>query len=558
MRQFVRLGMIVLLVVANLALAAYEKPAAGQETFSQQIAQRLGGDSPWIVEGRALNLPLLRRFYARRGFAPAWLETEGTRLRPQASVVAAVLAAAGNEGLEPDDYGAVALQARLQAFSPEPEERLALEGLLSESLLNYLTHLRSGRLTPRAISVEFDTTPEPVDVIGLAHEVAQATDPMTFLAALAPANPYYLGLRSALAALRPVVQAGGWPVLPEGPKLQPGQKGPGVLALRRRLIASGDLDPRAASLPVYDDGLRKAVAHFQARHGLEADGAVGATTRAALNVPAERRLAQMVANLERARWIPADFGPRHVRVNIPSFQLQAVDGGVVRLEMPVIVGTAVRRTPILSSQITSLVLNPMWTVPRKLAREDLLPKLQKQPGYLEAQGIRVYSGWGSEARELRSRDLSAKTLAAMVDQVKFRQDPGPLNALGQIKFNIPNGFDVYLHDTSHREKFARTVRALSSGCVRVGDPMALAGFLTDPLPEWPPQRRQEILDSAKTTVIALRQPVPVHLLYQTVWRDAAGVIQIRDDVYGRDDQVREALERRSLLLAGKTATVAMR
>ncbi|NYZ15741.1 L,D-transpeptidase family protein [Azospirillum sp. RWY-5-1] len=503
------------------------------------------------VAGRPVDLPMLRRFYAQRGFRPLWLGDDGS-VRDAGRKALAALQAAGLDGLAADDYHAGPIARRLDAHSLDAHSDettpVELELLLTDGVIALATHRRAGRIAPRSVSVDFAVTPPAMDPVAIGNAVAAAADPAAALEALAPPQGDHAGLKAALAALRAADAAGGWPRVPapRAAKLEPGMRDPAVRALRQRLAASGDMTGAASASDLYDATLRQGVERFQARHGLEVDGIVGTSTVATLNVPVTDRIAQVVANMERARWFPADLGERHVAVNVPDYRLQAVENGRVVQDMRVIVGTKLRRTPIFSSTITSVVLNPTWTVPVSLAREDYLPKLLKNPGYLAEKGFTVYSSWAAGAAPLDSRRINWKAVGTGIGRLKLRQDPGPENALGQMKFNIPNGFDVYLHDTPGREKFGQTVRAFSSGCVRVGDPKALAAFVLAGDPDWPAEKRQQYLDRRETKTVTVRRPVAVHLLYKTAWVDEAGLLQFRDDVYGRDSELLEAIARRGL------------
>lgn len=533
-------------LAAEPATATPAEPSAIRPAaLDVALARRLIEDRR-MVAGRSVNLPVLRRFYAQRGFRPLWVEGEGP-VREAALKTLAVLRESGRDGLAPADYHAEPIAQRLDALTDEAA-RVEAELLLTDAVIAYGTHLRAGRIAPKAVSVDFAVAPPDIDPVGIGNAVAAAADPAVPLAALVPASREYDTLRAALATLRAAEAAGSWPRVPapRAPKLEPGMRDPAVKVLRQRLTVTGDLDGGSSASDHYDAPLRRAVERFQARHGLATDGIVGASTIAALNVPVADRIAQVVANLERARWLPADLGERHVIVNVPDYRLKAIENGRVVEDMRVIVGTRVRRTPIFSSTITSVVLNPTWTVPVRLAREDYLPKLLRNPGYLTEKGFTVYSSWAADATPLDARRVNWKAVGNGIGRLKLRQDPGPNNALGQVKFNIPNGFDVYLHDTPSREKFGQTVRAFSSGCVRVGEPMALAAFVLAANTDWPVERRQQFLDRQETKTIPVKQPLAVHLLYQTVWVDGAGALQFREDIYGRDAELLDAIARKGL------------
>ena len=219
--------------------------------------------------------------------------------------------------------------------------------------------------------------------------------------------------------------------------------------------------------------------------------------------------------------MPDDLGERHVLVNIPGYSLKALDKGEVALRMPVIVGSVERPTPVFSHRITHLVFNPTWTIPPTVARNDILPKLLRNPAYLKEHEIKLFDSWAPGARPINSRSVNWRDVGSRITRYRMRQDPGPKNSLGRIKFMFPNDFDVYLHDTPARDKFAQVERSLSSGCVRVSDPAALTAFLMEGMDDWPVERRTQVLDAGETKTVWLRQSVPVHLTYQTVYFDEA-------------------------------------
>ena len=362
--------------------------------LSAEIAARLVLGPAVSEPRRSLDVTRLKQLYEQRHYAAAWFDGDGSAAPvPAAAALRRTLGAAALEGLQPADYHLAALDSRLAVVGGlDAAHRAELDLLLTDALMAYAGDLHRGRLPPHVIAGEFALVPAPMDLPAVAAAALAAPDLPAFLAGLAPAGERYRRLREALRLTRAAVQAGGWPKVPEGPKLEPGMKDPVVKSLRRRLIATGELDRKAAAGTEYDRALRLAVQRFQERHGLVADGVIGAMTYAALNVSATERETAILANLERERWMPEDLGKRYVLVNIPGFSLTAVVDGKVALEMPVIVGTKVRRTPIFASQITSLIWNPTWSVPRKLAREDILPKLRANPGYLADLGIVLYEG----------------------------------------------------------------------------------------------------------------------------------------------------------------------
>jgi murein L,D-transpeptidase YcbB/YkuD len=308
-----------------------------------------------------------------------------------------------------------------------------------------------------------------------------------------------------------------------------------------RLEASGDLATDEMTGEIFDEALEEAVKRFQGRHGLAVDGVVGPRTLQALNRTAEEHLRLIKVNMERWRWLPRSLGDRFIRVNIADFDMELVEAGERIMEMRVMVGKDYRRTPVFSDVMTYLVINPYWNVPRSLAVEDKLPLIKQDPAYLAGQKMKVLSGWGADAREIDPLTIDWSEVTPETFTWRLRQDPGPKNALGQIKFMLPNKFNVYLHDTPSREAFDRPDRALSSGCIRLEKPIQLAEYLLRGYPEWTRPAILAAIEDGKEQTIRLLEPIPVHILYCTAWVEDTGEVNFRRDIYGRDTAVADAL-----------------
>jgi len=376
--------------------------------------------------------------------------------------------------------------------------------------------------------------PLPADPAPRLLQALADGDPLARLDGLRPVSPDYRRLVEAYARLRDQAAAGGWRPLPDAPVLRPGDRHPAVRALRRRLAWEGPT-PAPTAADSFDAGLAACVRAFQRRCGLAADGVVGPATRAALDVPAAARAARIRLNLERLRTAGPDAPGRVVRVNIAAAELEVREGDAVQLSMRCVVGRPDRPTPVLQGLMTCLELHPYWNIPQKLARRDVLPKVLADPSYLTERGIRVFESWTPGAPELDPATIDWAAIRPWDLAYKLRQDPGPRNPLGTVKFLFPNAASVYLHGTPAADDFARPARAFSSGCVRVEDPVALAAcLLDDPLVE-------SRLETGGNVSVPLAVPVPVRLLYLTAWADADGVLHYRDDLYGYDAPLRAAL-----------------
>jgi murein L,D-transpeptidase YcbB/YkuD len=351
-------------------------------------------------------------------------------------------------------------------------------------------------------------------------------------------DPAALRLAAAATRYRGFATRGGWQTVPAGPSLHPGESSAAVPTIRARLDATGDLLAVGSATPggdpeQYDDGLVAAVRAFQIRHGLTPDGVIGARTRAAMNVPVDERIAQLELNRSRVEEdaVPAS---RHIRVNLPEYRLVLMDGDATVLDMPVVVGRRERRTPFIESAVSWIIFNPTWTVPSKLAHEDLLPKVRRDPAYFAKTGIQVYEGWRPGAASLDPDWIDWNDVGSAMKRLKLRQAPGPDNPLGQIKFHMDNDHDIYLHDTNHRELLVKDRRDLSSGCIRVGNAEGLARELLRDHPSWPPERITAVLAGRETIRVALRHPVPVSFAYQTAWVDGHDTVHFREDIYRVD------------------------
>jgi murein L,D-transpeptidase YcbB/YkuD len=499
---------------------------------------------------RICGSDVLPDFYRARGFRPAWID-DGLVLADATSFLDALRLVSG-DGLDPENYHLATLEFLLSEVKAAKGKKLQkvrsevltdLEMLLTDSFLLCGSHLVHGQVNPETIQSEWFIKSRIEDLAAVLAKGLADKDIPGALDSLRPKHAVYQGLRKAFQEYGAATAVGGWPGFTPGPKLVKGDQDARVEALRKTLAATGDLDPlENGGGALFDEGLEAAVKAFQRRHGLEPDGAVGAETATALNVPAAERLTQIRANLERWRWITPDLGERYILVNIADFRVGVVEGGREVLSMPAIVGRAYRQTPEFSGRMSYLEINPTWTVPPKLAREDILPKLQKDWRYLQEKGIRVFRDWAEGAPEIDPAAVDWSRVKADTLSYKFRQDPGPHNSLGRIKFMFPNKFDVYLHDTPERGLFSRAVRDFSSGCIRVERPIDLAEYVLRGDAAWTREKILAAIDSRETQVVNLRNPLSVHLLYWTAWLADDGRVQFREDIYLRDAALYRALE----------------
>lgn len=355
-----------------------------------------------------------------------------------------------------------------------------------------------------------------------------------------PADDQRQGLLAALDGLRGIARAGGFVRVPDGTVLRPGDRSPAIPLLAERLRQSGDLLGQPEIDPtLYGGAVELAVRRFQARHGLEVDGIVGANSFTALNESVESLIDRLRVNLARLDAMPRPGAGRHLVVNLPAYELTAYRDGQPVFTMDVVVGRASRPTPELSSPITHLVVNPTWTVPRNILRRDVAPSVLGDPDYIANRNMRVLAVDGEETAQSVPESIDWEAVRSGQTHVTVRQAPGPANPLGRYRFHMHNNQSIYLHDTNERHLLYRSQRAYSSGCVRVEDATRLAAFVAEGVSE-PWQSWAE--DPAwQTRWVRLPAPVEVDLIYRTAWVDAAGVLQVRADLYGRDRHDRLSL-----------------
>jgi len=333
----------------------------------------------------------------------------------------------------------------------------------------------------------------------------------------------------AIPRYEAIVAQGGWPQIPSTSKLRVGGRNPGIVPMRQRLIAGGDLDVSSGLGDVYDSYVERAVRRFQARHGLNVDGLAREQTIAAMNIPAEARLNQLKVNLIRLRAMGGSPPARFVMCNIPAAQIEAIEGGVAVTRHTAVVGKPDRPSPEINSRIVEINFNPYWTVPVSIVRRDLIPKMQAEPDYLEKNRIRILDQKGNELTPAQINWYSEEAV-----NYRFKQDPGSFNSLGAIRINFPSPHGVYMHDTPLKNIFGEDFRFHSSGCVRVQNVRELVAWLLADTPAWPREEIDQVIKSGERKDAKIAKPVPLQWVYITAWATPDGVVQFRDDIYNRD------------------------
>ena len=481
--------------------------ATADQGIAEKLRELLSGKAERFLSRRE-DRQAVEVFYRDRGFAPLWIEKGARAARTDSAVK--YLASAGDDGLEPSDYPVPNFAAADAQALAEAELRF------TNSILDYARHANSGRVHFTRVSGDIHYHLDLPDPANSLAKLAATNDAASALASHLPQHEGYKALRSKLAEARgqPQVRQPEVVRIPEGPSLKPGIEDARVALLRKRLNVTGDLNDWR-----YDRAVAEAVANFQKSAGLNPDGLAGPATIRELNGGARRpsnRVDAILATMERWRWMPHDLGRNHSILNIPDFTLKVVKSGSVAWQTRVVVGKPNMQTPLISDTMKFITVNPTWNVPPSIIANEYLPALQQDPTVLDRMGLRIEE----------NRDGT----------VRIYQPPGDSNALGRLRFNFPNKFLVYQHDTPDKNLFSKDVRAYSHGCMRVENPVRYAEVLlsiTQPKENYSQDRIRSMFGPGELN-INFPQPLPVHITYQTAFVDGDGQLQIRDDVYGHD------------------------
>jgi L,D-transpeptidase YcbB len=539
------------LLCALLVSAAVE--AQSPQEISAQILAALPSAQKSLPRA-ALNhgaSAALVQAYATGGNAPLWL-TGGAPSRAAQALIEE-LRGADRYGLRAEDYEGAALAQELGALPASGAGRGAalarLDAHLSAAALHLICDLHFGRVSPEAAGFRLEQAPEPFDLVQALGSLARSADLPDALTAVEPVFYHYKLLKDALAHYRKIGPqlAKLGPLPPVSVSVKPGETYAGAGALRERLELLGDLPggTAAAAPDAFDTELSAALARFQGRHGLAADGTLGRGTLAELNVPPAQRMRQISLTLERWRWL-VPFKTPPIIVNIPQFQLFAFrtteDRVADILQMKVIVGRTFTstQTPVFEGDMRYVVLRPYWDVPYSITQKEMLPKIRANPGYLARERLQLVDGPGDNSPVVPP---SSENLALLSQgKLRLRQEPGEDNALGLAKFMFPNSYNVYLHSTPAHQLFAEATRAFSHGCIRVADPLALATLVLKDAPgEWTREKIQAAMNGNSMVRINLERPINVLILYATALATEGGPVLFFPDLYGYDKKLEQQL-----------------
>jgi L,D-transpeptidase YcbB len=526
--------------VADTAVAAALRAVLDAATAPTFVVRGEEGSRLWSD---------VRRFYRHREDAVAWFR--GGKSGPQAKELVKTLGAAPQEGLDAADYelgkDAALVQPKVpsdrrqgaSASDPpqgdrEPRDLAIADAHLTYAFMRLASHLLTGQVDPRRLDTNWVGEVRRGELADLLDRALDGSGVAATLESLKPKHPQYRLLREALKREREIAARGGWPVdLPRDKTLRKGDRGRTVARLHARLQASGELAENGplswlwggGASERFDDRLAKALQQFQARHGLEPDGTLNDATAAALNVPVEQRVQQVELNLERWRWLPEDLGARYLIVNVPTYSLEGFEKGRRTLKMRVATGTKDHPTPIFAERMTQVIFFPYWNIPSGIARDEWFPEVIRDPDYLRENNLEILKG---------DRVLDPREVDWNDSDLRLRQRPGASNVLGLVKFEFPNRYNVYLHDTPETSAFHRASRDFSHGCVRIEKPVDLAEWVLREQREWSRARIEEAMKAGVERRVKVEPPFPVYIVYQTAWVEDDGTLTFGEDVYGHD------------------------
>lgn len=488
------------------------------------------------------NTDIITRLYEKGG---PFLSARWDKRNKIAQMISAIQNAS-LDGLNPEDYHLSDIEKLTEKIAlskqVEIEDVTKLEFLLTDSFLLLASHLSIGKTDPETFYADWDISRRNTGLIWneFIDSTLKSNDIIGALQNLTPRHREYNNLKKALAKYRLLAENGGWTTFNTAlPKLELGMRDPDVPLLRKRLaITQGNIEFIPGDEDLFDKTLQSQVILFQQRNGLNPDGVIGKTTVEALNITVVERIKTLQANLERWRWISDDLGKLYIKVNIASFKLEVIDNDKQVFQSLAVVGQPFKQTPVFSSMLKYLVLNPDWTIPPDILKKEIIYDIKKNPEYLSKNNMKVlkYDGTEVDPTSITWSSVAPESFPYMI-----RQDPGPRNALGRVTFVFPNKYFVYIHDTPFPSLFSKTTRAFSHGCIRINKAFELAEFTLKEQPAWDSVAIRNTIDQGLKRIIILQNPIPVHIMYLTATADDEGTAYFTQDIYNRDNSLINAL-----------------
>jgi L,D-transpeptidase YcbB len=525
------------MLVLTAATVSAQQPRPVDDVLRGRVEELRQKPTAMVRGERLLEPETVARLFETRAFSPAW------QLPKSADEILKAIRGIELDGLTPTDYHLNAITSALEAQrrTPSNEQAAELQLLLADAAAALADHLQYGKVRPSSLDKRWNVDPRvgapPLDLTLAKIAAAPVADQQ--IEDLKLKHFIYLGLKHTLAKMRAVAAAGGWPVIPQGAAIKPNGKDPRVPVIRKRLAITGEL--ASTGTPddqLYGADLQAAVKDFQAHHRLTDDGVLGRGTIDALNVSADARVAQLRANLERARWVVGGLSDTYVLVNLPAFKVYVIRNRKNVWETRTQIGREARQTPTFRAEMKYVVLNPDWTVPPTILAQDVLAGMRKGQNTIAKKRLTILDDRGLpvDPATIDWQNATPRTF-----RYTLRQPPGEDNALGRVKFIFPNQYSIFLHDTPSQELFAADLRTFSSGCIRVEHALDLAHLLLEGHPTWTAEKIKTALDSKQSQTIFLETPMQVLIVYWTASVGATGEIRYAKDVYGLDPAVVRAL-----------------
>jgi murein L,D-transpeptidase YcbB/YkuD len=545
------LNSFILLFLITLLILPFETLLASDEVVQEIIRERAEHvqqfKEMYLQDASISGVVVLPILYERRDFRPAWIYQQNIEglLR--------IIGEMDREGLDPADYHQQELSDLKQQLEqmdyPVPQLVADFDIILSDALVRIVYHLLFGKVDPERLDANWNIYRdiEKIDAATWLQELIDSPDIYQALREIMPDERFFVVLRNGLKQYRKIADNGGWPIIPAGPVLKKDMMDERVPLIRQRLQITSDLKDSQESQDLrYNEVLFEAAQHFQKRHGLQPDGIIGKNTLETMNVTVEKRIEQILINLERGRWVYRDVDDEFILVNIAGFYANYEDENELKWEVRAQVGKDYRQTPVFKADLKYVVFNPTWTVPPTILDKDVLPAIKRDRGYLKKKNMKVIDRSG---KVVDPASLDWSKYRGKNFPFAIRQDPGPTNALGRVKFIFPNKHFVFLHDTPSKALFERETRTFSSGCIRVENPFSLAEALLKDPEKWNLEKIEEVIESEKTKTVYLKEPIQVLILYATAFPSLENeFVQFRSDVYSRDQailkQLREPFKRK--------------